>query len=245
MRRSSVAWAIRDFSNLFIYSKKLEEYSTLSRLSYASILLMASILTRLYLDGVASILGFSYITILALITISMFKGFKNTVRGMTLLVLFTGIALFTYLVSGLLGWSRQDPVSILSGTMYVYALFTSLSCFLQLVPIREWGGLMNRLGFKNTSMMMSLTLLQTPLIIIYTSEAYTTIKLKYGSKRLYKVVTPLILLTFYTTRGLAEAYILYGFHVGDALTMWSSRDLLLYLTSVVVLTGILLLILIG
>lgn len=240
-----MAWAIRDFSQLFIYSKKLEEYSTFSRFFFALTLIVGSTLIKLYAEETTSILGFSYITVMALLITSRFKGLKSTVGGMVLLGFFTGIALFSYFISGLLGWSRLDPISTLSGTIYVLALFTSFSCLLQLISIREWRRVMSVIGLKTASLIMSLALLQTPLTIMYTSEAFTTIKLKYGSKKLYKVVIPLILLSFYTARGFAEAYVLYGFETSNGFTRRGSKDIALYLASLIVLTGAFLLILTG
>jgi len=56
-----MASAIRDFSYLFIYSKKLEEYSTLARIVFTSTLVTASILAARNNSILSMLLGLVYV----------------------------------------------------------------------------------------------------------------------------------------------------------------------------------------
>jgi hypothetical protein len=77
-------------------------------------------------------------------------------------------------------------------------------------------------------MLFTFVVTQIPISMYYASEAFTTIRLKYGNKRIYKVVVPLVLLSMYTARSLAESYYLYGVGSEFKLSVFKFKDTRLY-----------------
>jgi hypothetical protein len=226
-----VAQALREFSQLFIYSKKLEGFSTLSRLCFSTLLVVSSILAGRAGGDVGVALSSTTVLVVGLGVLSYFRGVRSVLRALTLVALFISIAMAIQWAGCLLGWLRPSPMSVIAGTLWALTLFIAFSSYFQLLSLREWRSILNKLGFKTASLLLSLVVLQMPTTLIYTSEAFTTIKLKYGGRRLYKVVLPLVILSLFTARSYAEAIALYGVTTEAPLTLYKKRDILLYLVS--------------
>jgi hypothetical protein len=98
---------------------------------------------------------------------------------------------------------------------------------------------MSKLGLKEQALTFSMMLSQIPTMLYYLSEAATTIKLKYKGKKPYKIVVPLTLLSFLTSRSLAESYSIYGSPtVTTKLTIYKKKDVYLYSLLAVLVIGV-------
>lgn len=168
------------------------------------------------------------VLVIELIVYSSFRGLKSTINALRLMVFFVLLGLAVYFMSMFFKWAPLSPLNILIGSIQLVVLFIALSMFLQLISVKEWRRILGLLGFKNYSLKFSLVLSQIPVIIYYASEAFTTTRLKYGAKKLYKFVIPLILLTIATSRSTLEAYMIYGTSLESNLSICKSKDWILY-----------------
>jgi len=137
-----------------------------------------------------------------------------------------------------MGWSRPTPLEVVTGSLLTLALFLSFHASSNLISLREWRRILDLLGLKSISLLLSLTVLLVPTVLVYTSEAFTAIKLKYGNRGLHRVIIPLVLYTFFVSRSLAESYTLFGVMSETKLTTWKSKDVYLYTASIIILLGV-------
>lgn len=223
---------LRDFSYLLISSKKLEEFSFTSRLvTGLTFTFLAIVAFRYAQEGwIIRITRLLAIFSAQLLIISYLRGLRALLMGLRLLLFFILVGTAILYIGPLFGWSSPHPLDALTGVIGLVVIFITLSLFFQLVSIREWRRVFEILHLKRHALLFSLVLLQMPLTLYYLSEAFTTIKLKYGGKRLHKVVIPMVLLLLYTSRSYLEAYMLYGLPERCKLEKFKSRDVLLYLT---------------
>jgi len=231
-----VALAIRDFSYLFTYASKLESFSTLSRFLVAASFIASVFVAKLYssdplLESARLALVFAF----ELLVVSYFRGLKPVVSALRIVVFFVAIGTTVLYSSYVLGWATPDPASIVVGAITLVALFFSFSLLFQLISLKEWRSILSSIGAKSYALLMTLVVPQIPVTIFYASEAFTTVKLKYGGKKLYKVIVPLVLLTVYNARSMFESHLLYGVSYEAKLTLFKRKDVLLYVVEAVLI----------
>ncbi len=240
IEKSWVWRVLRELSYMFTYSKRLEDYSTLARFLAASttiaLLLATRFLSRsITIEVVRLILIFSFELYLA----SRVREARGVLAGLKLILAFTVIGSLVFFLSHLLGWLAPNPIEVIPGALRLVAFFLGLSLLFQLISLREWRSLMNMLGLKKQALALSMVMSQMPTTLYNLSEATTTIKLKYKGKRPYKIVVPLALMSFLTSRGLAESYLIYGAPTVTArLTTHKKMDAYLYLLLAILVIGI-------
>ncbi|MEM4576131.1 MAG: hypothetical protein QW701_01570 [Candidatus Nezhaarchaeales archaeon] len=233
---------IRDLSYMLLYSNKMEDYSTLSRalLAFSTVILL--LITRwLSQDVIYEGARLSLIILFELYLASKVRGMRGILAGLKLVLLFTVIGVVVLLISHLAGWLAPDLQTLLPGALRLVAFFLGFSLIFQLISLREWRSIMNALGMKRQAVALSMVLFQIPTIIHYLSEAATALKLKYKGKKPYKIVVPLTLLSFLTSRSLLETYVLYGVPADAKFTLYKSKDVHLYLPFILLILGIILL----
>lgn len=238
-RKLLVKRMIRDLSYMLLYSNKMEVYSTLSRALSAFSTIALLLVTRWFTqDLVREIAILSIILLFELYLASKVRGLRGVLAGLKLILLFTVIGVAVLFISYLAGWLAPNPQTLLPGALRLVAFFLGFSLIFQLISLREWRSIMNKLGLKKQAMALSMVLFQVPTIIHYLSEAATALKLKYKGKKPYKIVVPLTLLSFLTSRSLLEAYILYGAPADTSFTLYKNKDFDLYLSFVLLVIGV-------
>lgn len=215
---------------MLLQSRKLESFSTLSRIlvAVATIVLAAS--SRFSASLESEVVKLLILLALCLGISSYFKGLRVVLGGLKMLFLFVLLGLAVFAASWALGLLAPEPLSLIPGALRLVTLFTSLSIAFQLVSPREWRALFKHLGLARQAEILSLAILQLPLVLNYLSEAAVTVRLKYRGRCLHKLAVPLVVLVAYTSRSLYEAHLLYGVSYGNAeLTVFKKRDFILYL----------------
>lgn len=222
-----MASAIRDFSYLFIYSRKLENYGLASRLLLSVFFIIGSLTIR---ASPVEIMVFKLISMITgeIIVLSYFKGLRTTLSALKLVVFFISLGLFINALSVLMGYIPISFNDIVVGSLQLVAIFIAFSLMFQLISIREWKHLLKALGLREYSILFSMVMSQIPIVLYYASEAFTTTRLKYGNKRVYKFVVPLVLLSLYTSRSLVESYVQYGAQAESKFVAFRERDLYIY-----------------
>ena len=228
-----MALAIRDFSYMFSYSKRVRDYSTLSRISLSISLVVSTLLSRtLFNDPTLETIKLVEILVLELLVGFYLRGARLVLSALRLVVFFVALGALIFYVSYLVGWATPGPVQIALGALSLVSLFMALSFVFQFLSLGEWRRLFTLLGLKKYAVLFSLVISQIPVTIYYASEAFTTVRVKYGNKKLYKVTTPLILLSLSNARNLLESHALYGVYQEHKLTLFKKKDLVLYATMI-------------
>jgi len=221
---------LRELSYMLTYSKKLEDYSTLARTLAASTIIALLLITRFLSRNILTeIVRLTLIFSFELCLASHMRGIRGVLAGLKLIVVFAITGTLVFYMSYLFGWLAPNPVQIVPGALRLVVLFLGFSLPFQLISLRELRSLMSKLSLDRQALALSMMLLQIPTTLYCLSEAATTIKLKYKGKKPYKIAVPLTLLSFLTSRGLAESYSIYGPPTMDAkLTMYKRKDVYLY-----------------
>ncbi|MEM0001888.1 MAG: hypothetical protein QXS24_02815 [Desulfurococcaceae archaeon] len=229
-----MASAIRDFSYILVYSRKLEDFSTFSRIMLPFSILISLVYMRLiFSDVYYDILGLTTLLFIELSVISYFRGFRNTLNALRLMAFFVLLGTLIYSLSHFIGWVAPEPVDVIDGALSLVVMFLAFSLLFQLVSLKEWRRILSILGFKQYSVLFSLIISQIPIVIFYASEAFTTIRLKYGSRKIHKVIVPLVLLSLQSARSLMESYTIYGVSHEHKLITYRANDVVLYVASVI------------
>lgn len=224
-----MASAIRDFSYMFTYAKKLENSSTLSRILVVLVAIALAFLARALSESIlVEAARLSLVLALELLVASYFRGFRPLIAALKLILFFIAIGAAIFYASYVAGWTAPELTSILLGAIALLTFIFAFSLLFQLLSLREWRRIFALLGSKKYALLFSLVISQIPVTIYYASEAFTTVKLKYGGKRLHRVVIPLVLLSLYSARSLFESHLLYGVSYDANLTLFKKKDLVLY-----------------
>lgn len=224
-----MASVIRDFSYMFTYAKKLENSSTLSRILVALVAIALALLARVLSKSILiEVIRLLLVLTLELLVASYFRGFRALIAALKLVLFFTTVGAIIFYVSHVAGWVAPEPTSIILGAIALLTFVLAFSLLFQLLSLREWRRIFALLGSKKYALLFSLVISQIPVTIYYASEAFTTVKLKYGGKRLHRVVVPLILLSLHSARSLLESHLLYGAFYETNLTLLKKKDIVLY-----------------
>jgi hypothetical protein len=207
---------LRELSYLLVHSKKLEDYGVVPRLVASTALLMLLLLSRFSGSSTTEALRMLVILAAALSLSSIAKGFKAVASGLKLVLVFTIVGFAIFYLNSLFGLARPSLEYVVLGSLRIVAFFACFSLFFQLLSPREWRVVLSKLGARRLSVLYSIALIQVPVVLFYLSEAVTTIKLKYGGKRLYRAAVPLVLFSVHTSRSLYEAHLVYGYGEGPA-----------------------------
>jgi len=231
---------LKELSYMFTYSKRLEDYSTLARILAASAIITLLLVTRLLSRSTTvEVARLTLVFFFELYLASRVREARGILAGLKLILTFTIIGALVFYLSYLLGGLAPSPVEIVPGSLRLVTFFLGFSLLFQLISLQEWRSLMSKLGLKKQALALSMVMSQIPTTFYYLSEAATTIKLKYKGKRPYKIVVPLALLSFLTSRSLAESYLIYGVPITTTrLSVHKKKDVYLYLLLVALAIGV-------
>lgn len=232
---------LRDLAYLLVYSDKTQKFGLISRLFIPIVILYSIFYVRLYSSTLLEeAAGLILVLIYELLLASWIRGLRGVLSGLKLYLIFTAISSLVFLISSLLGVLILDLTTIPVLALRLVVFFTALTLLFQLISLNEWRAIFEKLGLKTLSELYPLTLLQLPLTLYYLSESATAVKLKFKGRRLHRVVVPLILLVAYTSRSILESYVIYGFSSSVKIRLISKRDVVVYITLIVLVVAILL-----
>jgi hypothetical protein len=196
---------------MFLSSRRVKKFGLAARLLMTLSIVIASILLFILpkpLDRLA--ISVSSILILELLILWIGGGLKKVLSGFIVILIFIFIGFLITLFSVFLGFV-PPPLDYATISMFrMIILVLSLATAIQFFTVEEIRWLLTRLGLRDVSVVVALTLSQLPLTYIQFSEAITTVKLKLGERNLYKVVKPLVVYSVMNSLNLAEALYIHG-----------------------------------
>jgi hypothetical protein len=196
---------------MFLSSRRVKKFGSAARLLMTLSIVIASILLFILpkpLDRLA--ISVSSILILELLILWIGGGLKKVLSGFIVILIFIFIGFLITLFSIFLGFV-PPPLDYATISMFrMVILVLSFATAIQFFTVEEIRWLLTRLGLRDVSVVVALTLSQLPLTYIQFSEAITTVKLKLGERNLYKVVKPLVVYSVMNSLNLAEALYIHG-----------------------------------
>ncbi|MCC6057812.1 MAG: hypothetical protein LM568_02720 [Desulfurococcaceae archaeon] len=196
---------------MFLSSRRVKKFGLTARLLMTLSIVIASILLFILpkpLDRLA--ISVSSILILELLILWIGGGLKKVLSGFIVILIFIFIGFLITLFSIFLGFV-PPPLDYATISMFrMVILVLSFATAIQFFTVEEIRWLLTRLGLRDVSVVVALTLSQLPLTYIQFSEAITTVKLKLGERNLYKVVKPLVVYSVMNSLNLAEALYIHG-----------------------------------
>jgi hypothetical protein len=196
---------------MFLSSRRVKKFGSAARLLMTLSIVIASILLFILpkpLDRLAT--SVSSILILELLILWIGGGLKKVLSGFIVILIFIFIGFLITLFSIFLGFV-PPPLDYATISMFrMVILVLSFATAIQFFTVEEIRWLLTRLGLRDVSVVVALTLSQLPLTYIQFSEAITTVKLKLGERNLYKVVKPLVVYSVMNSLNLAEALYIHG-----------------------------------
>jgi hypothetical protein len=196
---------------MFLSSRRVKKFGLAARLLMTLSIVIASILLFILpkpLDRLA--ISVSSILMLELLILWIGGGLKKVLSGFIVILIFIFIGFLITLFSIFLGFV-PPPLDYATVSMFrMVILVLSFATAIQFFTVEEIRWLLTRLGLRDVSVVVALTLSQLPLTYIQFSEAITTVKLKLGERNLYKVVKPLVVYSVMNSLNLAEALYIHG-----------------------------------
>jgi hypothetical protein len=196
---------------MFLSSRRVKKFGLAARLLMTLSIVIASILLFILpkpLDRLA--ISVSSILMLELLILWIGGGLKKVLSGFIVILIFIFIGFLITLFSIFLGFV-PPPLDYATISMFrMVILVLSFATAIQFFTVEEIRWLLTRLGLRDVSVVVALTLSQLPLTYIQFSEAITTVKLKLGERNLYKVVKPLVVYSVMNSLNLAEALYIHG-----------------------------------
>ncbi|MEM1526301.1 MAG: hypothetical protein QW775_07615 [Ignisphaera sp.] len=231
----------RYFAYLFISSKKVTSFGLLPRIIMCTSIVVTSL--AMFILGIPlQILGIYTTIILALefLVLWIGGGLRRVLSGFMLVLLFTIFGFVITLTSMLMRFTPPAVEYMVSSMFRMVALVLSFATMLQFLTVEEIRWMLVKIGLEEASVILALTFSQLPLTLMYFSEALTTIKLKLGKKKIYKVVKPLIVYSVINSLNVAEALYIHGVYPPRTPKIFNGlKDLLLIVISVTIIATIL------
>jgi hypothetical protein len=201
---------LRDVAYSFIYNSSTS-LSIATRISIPiAIVLYLLINPFLKLKPLANLIYIIPALLMALTIIYISGSFKRILGGLQFVVLFIVIGLIINLLAGIFGLWNTNLVDVAIASMRGAIMFMAITLIFQWVKIEEVQWLLEKIGLGKLGVSIAIAFSQLPHIIVMYLEALVTVKLKYGSRYLYKVLLPLTLYTINHAREVAEAIYIHG-----------------------------------
>lgn len=130
-----------------------------------------------------------------------------------------------------------DTASVAISSLRGALMFISVALVFQWIKIGEIRWFLEKIGLSRLGAAIAIAFAQLPSIIVMYSESLTTVRLKYGSRYLYKAVLPLILYSVSYAREVAEAIYIHGIPSYPVKISVKIRDVVVIVASLAVLLG--------
>ena len=228
---------LRDLAYLFLEPRRQLGLSTLARMVIPVYLLAIVFSTRGPCLRDALLVGAVLATELGII--AYLRGVRRLVNALGLVLLVTLAGVFIQILAPFIGFTSPPVPTLVFGSARLVSVFLGFTLFFQLLSLREWRSIFWRLGFDKQALILSMIAIHLPTTIMYFSEAYTTVRLKHGARRLVSIIAPLAYISVMNSKTLVESYLLYKPSLKGEIVLYKPRDVIVY--SIIVSSLILLL----
>lgn len=155
---------------------------------------------------------FYMLPVLVAILIILHKSgsFRKILGGLQFVAIFIAVGLAINLFAKFFNFWVVDITSVTIASLKGALMFMTIASIFQWTRIEEIRWFLERVGLGELGASIAIAFSQIPYVMIMYSEALSTVKLKYGSRYLYKALLPMILHSANYAREIAEAIYIYG-----------------------------------
>lgn len=221
----------RGFGELFL-SAPIISLSIYTRVTLPMAMLILSVFSSIFRDRGLVFVLYGYCVIVFALCIS--KTLKKSLKGLSLPFVFLALGFITYLVTMALGYQTPSIYVLAFSSLKVALIFLSITLFFKWVNFREVRYILSKIGLSGITSYLSIAFTIMPTLFNLYSESYVTTALKYGKRRAYKAIKPLIVQTAILAKDIVQAVYLYGLPSNPRLELKkpSTLEILLVLTAV-------------
>ncbi|MCS7112162.1 MAG: hypothetical protein RMI45_01320 [Ignisphaera sp.] len=163
--------------------------------------------------------------------------FRRVLGGLQFVAIFSAAGLAINAFAKIFNLWIVDIVSVAVSSLRGALMFVTIALVFQWIKIGEVRWLLERIGLGRLGAAIAIAFSQLPCIIVMYSESLVTVRLKHGSRYLYKAVLPLILYSANHAREIAEAMYIHGIPGYPVQTSMRVRDVAVIVVSITVLLG--------
>jgi len=201
----------RELASLFSIARE-SRYGLLARIAVTTSMTTYSLL--IVFAGIKDILCVSAalaIEFIAITAILLVDGkLEHYLNGLKVIFLFVFLGALFYAFSYLTGIGPKSVVQVLMGIEKTALLIFPLTLAATWFTPYEVSYVLEKIGMRTFSLILRSALSKLPLLFIDISDAAHTIKLKYGSGKIYKSIYYLLLESLLLGNAYYEAYYIYG-----------------------------------
>lgn len=198
---------IRRFSDIFIPSCSARISIYVRSILPLAILIMSILSIGLRECGIMFV-AYCYCIVMA--ALSMCRALSRSLQGLALPFIFIAIGFAMHLLTRALGFPTPSIPSLVLSSFKLALVFLSITLFFQWVNLREIKYILARVGLGRTASYLSIAFAIMPMLFNLYSESYTAALLKFGRRKVYKAVKPLVIQAAVLARDIAQAIYLYG-----------------------------------
>ena len=198
----------RSFGELFIPSP-LRRLSLYTRLALPLSMAATSIASTVIQNSGVVFAVYSYAVAVAAMYLSGIL--RKALAGLALPAIFIAMGFAIHLLSKVLGYPTPPIHALALSSAKVTLIFIYISMLVQWLTFREIRYLLHRVGLGKLGLYLTLSLAMIPLLSNLYWESLVSATLKFGRRRAYKAVKPLVVQAAIIARDYAQALHLYGF----------------------------------
>lgn len=201
----------RELASLFSIARE-SRYGLLARIAVTTGMAIYSLL--IVFAGIKDVLrinvalAIEFIAIAAILTFD--SKLEHYLNGLKVIFLFVFLGALFYAFSYLTGIGPKSVVQVLLGIEKTALLIFPLTLAATWFTPYEVSYMLEKIGMRTFSLILRSALSKLPLLFIDISDAAHTIKLKFGSGKIYKSVYYLLLESMLLGNAYYEAYYIYG-----------------------------------
>lgn len=201
---------LKNLAYAFIYTSSTG-LSVITRIAIPTILLLYLLISSFLKLKPLSNLFYMLPALVAILIILHTSGsFRKILGGLQFVVIFIAIGLAINLLAKFFNFWVVDITSAAIASLKGALMFMTIASIFQWTRIEEIRWFLEKIGLGELGTSIAIAFSQIPYIMIVYSEALSTVKLKYGSRYLYKALLPMILHSVNYAKEITEATYIYG-----------------------------------
>ncbi len=226
---------LKNIAYTFIYTSSTG-LSIITRITISAVLLLYLLINPfLGLKPLSNLFYMSPILIMVLVILYISGSFRKILEGLQFVAIFIAIGLAINLFARLLNLWFVDMASVAMASLRGALMFIVIALIFQWTKIEEIKWFLESIGLSELGAAIAIAFSRLPYIIVMYSEALLTVKLKYGSRYLYRVILPMILYTVNHAREITEAIYIHGIPRCPINTSIKVRDIVIITTTSIIL----------
>lgn len=202
---------LRELTGLFSLGRE-SRYGLLSRLVFISAAFVYSITVIRLQQASLQRLGLLIFLETSMLCLILYHDMRldSYLRGLKVIMIFVGLGWLFYLFSFITGIGPRDWSSAVVGMVKTTMFLLPMTLVLVWITPNEFSTLLDKLGIRTLGIMLRIALSQLPILLIETAESITTVRLKQGTRKVYKSIYCMLVQSIVLSKASYEAQFTFG-----------------------------------